>query len=220
MASTKTPTSTSNGTGGPGGRLPSTRERRPALAALAVLLILGGALASAWLAVRSGHRAEYLQVNANVGQGAQISDSDLRTVELPEDFDGGIPADDRDEIVGDVAATPLSEGTVLMGSMVSSEEDFDASIVQLALPVGDLASDLDAGTSVVVYTGGSAKPIAATVASEPDSSDASTGSTTDATATISLPVSCGQEVVQADTNDQARVGKVAATGSDDVRTGC
>lgn len=219
MASTKTPSSKTAGSNG-AGRLPSTRERRPALAALAVLLIVGGALASAWLAVRAGHRAEYVQVAEDVGQGSKIQETDLRTVELPEDFEGGVPEDEMDDLVGDVAATPLSEGMVLMDSMVSSEKEFDASIVQLSLPVGSLASELDAGTPVVVYTGGDSTPIAATVASEPSSADSQTGASGEPTATISLPVSCGGEVVNADNEDLADVGKVAATGSDDVRTDC
>lgn len=218
MASTKTPSSKTAGSNG-SGRLPSTRERRPALAALAILLIVGGALASAWLAVRAGHRAEYVQVAADVGQGSVIEESDLRTVELPEDFEGGIPEDERDELVGQVAATPWTEGMVLMDSMVSSEKEFEAEIVQLPLTVAGLAADLDAGTTVVVYTGGDSPPIQATVASEPASSDSATASG-EATATISLPVSCGSEVVQADSEDLAYVGKLPSGSSEDVRTSC
>lgn len=218
MATTKTPSSKTNGNGA-SGRLPSTRERRPALAALAVLLIVGGALASAWLAVRAGHRAEFLQVNADVGQGSEIRESDVRTVELPEDFEGGIPADDLEDVVGDVAATPWSEGMVLTDDMVSTEDDFEASIVQVSLPVDSLASELDAGSSVLVYPRDTANPIAGTVASEPSTSDAA-GTTSEATATISLPFSCGGEVVQAANEDLARVVKASADASKDARTEC
>lgn len=107
MASTKTSTSTNNGAPG---RLPSTRERRPALAALAVILILGGALASAWLALQAGHRDEFVQVKSEVGQGEAIKESDLTTVELPEDFEGGIPESDIDDLAGQYATTAWKIG--------------------------------------------------------------------------------------------------------------
>ena len=217
MASTKTPASKTNGGSG---RLPSTRERRPALAALAILLIVGGALASAWLAVRSGHRADYLQVRADVGQGQTIKDTDLEKVELPEDFEGGVPEDDIDDVVGQVASTPWTAGMVLTDSMVSSAKDFDAHIMQIGLPVGSLAADLDAGNSVGVYTGGSSEAIAGTVASEPSSSDDSSVGSGEATATISLPVACGTEVANASQDDSVTVVKLASTDIDDVRTDC
>ena len=46
-------------------RLPSGRERRPALAALAVILILLGAAGSALIALRSGDRTDYVAVAPN-----------------------------------------------------------------------------------------------------------------------------------------------------------
>ena len=55
----------------PASRLPSTRESRPALIGLAVLLIVGGALASAWLAIQSGNRAYFVQVDQEIAQGAR-----------------------------------------------------------------------------------------------------------------------------------------------------
>src|SRR5690625_7075253 len=67
----------------PPSRLPATRESRPALIGLAAILIVGGALASAWLAVQSGNRAYFLQIDEEVAQGATISDrSEEHTSEL------------------------------------------------------------------------------------------------------------------------------------------
>ncbi|UYM04944.1 SAF domain-containing protein [Solicola gregarius] len=201
MASTKTPTGTSNGTSG---RLPSTRERRPALAALAVLLIVGGALASAWLAMQSGHRAEYVQVGRELGQGAEIKDGDLETVELPEDFDGGIPESDREDLVGKFTATPWTPGMVVVDSMVTDENELNSEYYQIALPVDPaLVPELTAGTNVVIQSGGDTA-IAGTVADDAAGGDDELGSG-DASAVISVPTSCGAQVTKAKQADTAEI---------------
>ena len=69
-------------------RLPSTRERRPALAALAVLLIAGGAVLAGWLALREGHTSSYLVIRDEVSVNEQIGASDLGVIELPTSSGG------------------------------------------------------------------------------------------------------------------------------------
>lgn len=64
-------------------RLPSTRESRPALIGLAIVLIIGGALASAWLALQAGNRSSFVEVDGNIAQGARITADDLTRVSLP-----------------------------------------------------------------------------------------------------------------------------------------
>ena len=46
-------------------RLPRSRESRPMLIGLAILLIVGGALASAWLATQAGHRAYFVAIDVS-----------------------------------------------------------------------------------------------------------------------------------------------------------
>ena len=116
-------------------RLPSTRESRPALIGLAVILIVGGALASAFLAIQSGDRAAFVQVSREVAQGATISKDDLTTVSLPEGFDGGVPSSDSDSIVGKTAAARLVKGTVVMRTMISSEPGVAADQTRLVISV-------------------------------------------------------------------------------------
>ena len=54
------------------GRLPvPSRDRRPALAALAILLVLAGALGSALVAYRSGSRVDVLVARHDIGPGEQ-----------------------------------------------------------------------------------------------------------------------------------------------------
>lgn len=102
-------------------RLPSTKERRPALAALGVLLIVGGALASAWLALRVSDRADYLVITADLAQTEQISAGDLATVSLPDDVAGAIPEDEREGVIGQFAAAPLVGGTILHQGLVTPD---------------------------------------------------------------------------------------------------
>jgi hypothetical protein len=64
-------------------RLPSSRERRPALAALAVILILLGAAGSALIALRSGDRQDYVAVGSKpIAPGQKISVDDLAKGDL------------------------------------------------------------------------------------------------------------------------------------------
>jgi hypothetical protein len=64
-------------------RLPSGRERRPALAALAVILILLGAAGSALIAVRSGNRQDFVAVNTKaLAPGHLITAKDLARGDL------------------------------------------------------------------------------------------------------------------------------------------
>jgi len=73
----------------PGGRrLPSApRERKPALAALAVLLVALGAVAAGLLVINAGHRVAAVEIVQQVGQGQQIPASAAHppdVVPLPE----------------------------------------------------------------------------------------------------------------------------------------
>lgn len=117
-------------------RLPSTRERRPALAALGVLLVAGGALASAWLALQVSDRVDYLRIaeGASVAQGEEITGADLDTVSLPTDFEG-VPEDATGAVQGSFATTPLGAGTVLTPGMYAGTAEPPEGKAELALPL-------------------------------------------------------------------------------------
>ena len=136
-----------------GTRLPSTRERRPALAALAVLLIVGGAFASGFLALQAGNRADYLRVSSEVPQGAEITEEQLETVSLPEDMEGAISVDDRDAVVGLRAVTHLLPGTILTDDMVTEDAAIQEGMesVSFGLDVSNVDPDLDEGAALSVY---------------------------------------------------------------------
>lgn len=141
----------------PASRLPSTRESRPALIGLAVLLIVGGALASAFLAIQSGNRGSFVRVTTEVGQGARISQDDLGTVSLPESYKYAIPADEAASLVGQSATTRLLPGTVLMRSMVSKKAGVADNQTQLTIPVdaSPFIRGLQPGASLALAVGAS-----------------------------------------------------------------
>src|SRR5215831_2137875 len=67
----------------PGNRRPQVaRERRPALAALALLLIAGGALGAAYLVLQNSHRVAAVEITQQLGAGERIPSAALREVDI------------------------------------------------------------------------------------------------------------------------------------------
>ncbi|MDX6246835.1 MAG: hypothetical protein QOF10_195 [Kribbellaceae bacterium] len=98
----------------PGGRLPTnTKRRRPAIAALAALLIVGGALIAGLLAIRMDERQAVIQISQNVGVGEQITVKDLAETRVAGDSLTLVPADRAKEIIGAYAKVNLIKGQLL-----------------------------------------------------------------------------------------------------------
>jgi SAF domain len=104
----------------PGGRLPTTaKRRRPAIAALAALLIVGGALIAGVLAVRMDERVGVVQVAADVGVGEKITKDDLAEARVAGDSLNLIPANRAAEIIGTYAKVNLVKGQLLDPKMLT-----------------------------------------------------------------------------------------------------
>ncbi|MEV4259545.1 hypothetical protein AB0J52_40835 [Spirillospora sp. NPDC049652] len=152
--------STGLGTAG-GQRLPSApRERRPALAALAVLLVLGGALASAYLVMASGQRVSAIRIGQPVAAGQRIPLSALREVQVGDTGIEYIAWSERAKVAQTFAAVPLVRGALLTNSMVSRTNGAAQGrmIVGLSLKPGQFpARGLESGKHVSLYavSGGS-----------------------------------------------------------------
>lgn len=102
------------------GRLPvAPRDRRPALAALALLLILVGALGSALLVFRSGDRAEVLAARDDIAFGQTVTRADFRVVRAAADAESVIEADLVENFVNTRAITAIPAGTLLNNEMFS-----------------------------------------------------------------------------------------------------
>jgi hypothetical protein len=156
MADTRTTPGSRSSTAASTGRLPSARERRPALAALAVLLIVGGAFASGWLALQAGNREQYLVLDEGVSAGEEITADNVDEIDLPENVEGLVPADQPELALGKRAAIQLLPGTILTTSMVSDDDNFldgDQQLVPLAVKPSELPEGLDEGEIVSLVTG-------------------------------------------------------------------
>jgi hypothetical protein len=140
----------------PGSRRPPqvVRERRPALAALALLLIVGGALAAAYLVLQNGHRVAAIEVTQQLGAGQQIPLGALREVDIA--VSGGIsyvPWSEAAQVSRFYAASVIPPGSLLTSSMVARVNGLASgkSVVGLALKDGQLPDGLQAGDHVNLY---------------------------------------------------------------------
>ena len=144
----------------PGGRrMPSTpRERKPALAALAVLLVALGAVAAGVLVINAGHRVGAVEIVQQVGQGQQIPASALREVEISSDTGLDYVAwQYAGRVTGVYAATAIPAGTLLTQAMTSSSNNLAVGKVEvgLSLKAGQVPGNLIIGDTVEAFPVGS-----------------------------------------------------------------
>ena len=138
-----------------GRRLPTARrERKPALAAFALLLIIGGALAAGLLVVQSGKRATAIEIIQQVGAGQRIPLGAMQQIQVASgtglDY---VPWAEASQVTRYYAATTIPPGTLLTGAMVARASAVAAGreVLGLALSGGQLPAQLRAGDQVRVY---------------------------------------------------------------------
>lgn len=138
-----------------GDRLPTPpRERKPALAALAVLLILVGALGATMLVLRAGDRIEVIKVTKDIQAGESVSKTNTTSVMVAaDDSINYVPWEQRDDLQKFKAKSTLYKGTVVVGEMFTEGERLPAgkASVGLALKEGQYPSDVQSGDTVAVY---------------------------------------------------------------------
>lgn len=144
-----------------GDRLPSApRERKPALAALAVLLILVGALGATVLVLRAGDRIEVIKITQNVTAGKPIPSSAVESVMVAEDSGIDYVKYNQLNLLGNYrATTDIVKGSLLVGGMLTEKSKGlpDGKVlVGLSLKAGQYPQDLAAGDSVSAYRVGDA----------------------------------------------------------------
>jgi hypothetical protein len=140
----------------PGGRrMPSTpRERKPALAALAVLLVALGAAAAGYLVINAGHRVGAVEITAEVGQGQQIPASAIKEVQINADTGVSYVAwQFANRVTGVFAAVQIPAGTLLTPSMTTATSNLTAGKVEvgLSLKPGQAPTDLLIGQTVRAF---------------------------------------------------------------------
>jgi hypothetical protein len=138
-----------------GRRLPSApRERKPALAALAVVLVVGGALLAALLVIDAGHKTGAIEITQPVGQGEKIPLSAMQEVQVTSG--GGldyVPWNQASQVANTYAATTLPAGTLLTAPMTTSSNNVANGMTEigLALKDGELPDGLQVGDHVDIF---------------------------------------------------------------------
>lgn len=113
------------------------RQRRPALAALALLLIVGGALAAGLLAVRMDDRETVLGAAREIPAGTLITEADLREMQVASEDVPTISLDFVDEILdgGTYAKVPIQENSLVDQNMLTKESPVTGDRAEVAIPL-------------------------------------------------------------------------------------
>ncbi len=134
------------------------------MAALAVLLIVGGAALSGLLALRLDSRDPVIVVNQEVPVGSKITTDMLSTTNVASDQLLLVPEDQVDSVIGTYARTSLSKGQLLDTSMLTTRTPFDSDQIQVGVPLtaGQVPPGLRTGDEVrLVRIGDGSNPVKA-----------------------------------------------------------
>lgn len=142
--------------GASGTRLPARpRDKRPALALLALLLVLLGALGSALLVYRTGERTQVLVAKETISQGQTVTAESFRVAEVA--FEEGtqlVPAASLPQFVGANSVTHIPAGSLVSAQMFTPTElaPEGAQLVGVVVPsVGRPADGFKVNDIVRVY---------------------------------------------------------------------
>ncbi|WP_324847863.1 hypothetical protein [Actinocrinis sp.] len=162
-ASPSPSTATIAGRSVPGGPPPSNvrppsapRNRKPALAALGLLLVLVGALASVYLQQRAGNRVGVVEIVKRVPQGQAITTDSIGEVMVAVDSNISYVtwAQARAGVLhGYTARTDLLPGTLLVGQMLTTVQPLSQGqeVVGLSLKDGQYPIGIQVGDTVSAY---------------------------------------------------------------------
>ncbi|MEU9879316.1 hypothetical protein [Streptomyces phaeochromogenes] len=137
-----------------GERLPSPpRERKPALAALAVLLILVGALGATMLVLRAGDRVEVVKVTSDIQAGESVGDH-VESVLVADDAGINYVRWSQHKTLETLKAkSTIYKGTLVIGEMFGTEASVPAgkAVVGLSLKEGQYPEGIQSGDLVAAY---------------------------------------------------------------------
>jgi hypothetical protein len=141
-----------------------------------VALIAVGALAAVWMVNSAGHRSPVIVMVRDVPFGAVLTDADLGTAEVSADASvRTIESADAEGVIGSVAATNLTAGSLLTRSELTTTAPPESGsvLVAVAVPATRMpAGGLQAGDRVLVVS--TPNPDASSAAAGPPSTIAAT----------------------------------------------
>lgn len=173
------------------------RERKPALAVLAVLLIVGGALVAGLLVVRSGQRVGAIEVTQTISEGEQIPASAITEVMVPSDSGFGyVSWEFANQVPRYFAKETIPAGTAINKGMLSLtnptlSNSQDNTYVGLALKDGQLPDNLTPGDVISIYAtgnGGGSCPNKGAAVLTSDATVISTNAGTSGTGTMDVEI--------------------------------
>ncbi len=128
------------------------RQLRPGLAALAVLLVLGGALATTLLVMRADERTSVIRVTKRIGAGQPFDRGALQEARVADEGVSYWPWSQRDRVATTVATVTVLPGTLLTQPMVAADGSGAVTgksvKMGLALKPGQAPHDLQRGEHV------------------------------------------------------------------------
>lgn len=120
----------------PGERLPAPpRERRPVMAALAVLLVVGGAAVAGLVALRADDRDAVLVAGRDIPVGARLTEGDLVESQVSAEGVQVIPAGGAPDVLGTYAVEAIPAGRLLDTSMLNQRDPFSSGDAAVGVPV-------------------------------------------------------------------------------------
>jgi hypothetical protein len=139
----------------------AARERKPALAALALLLIAVGVLASVYLQMQAGNRIGVIELTQRVPQGQQISDSDITELMVAKDSSINYVTWSERGLLGKYTAqTTLVAGTILIGPMLTTTPTVNGNVATIAVKLSaGQYPPVTLGAAVNAYYVGSAQNV-------------------------------------------------------------
>ncbi|MGW0910901.1 hypothetical protein ACWD1Z_03995 [Streptomyces sp. NPDC002784] len=185
-----------------GDRLPTPpRERKPALAALAVLLILVGALGATMLVLQAGDRIEVVKVTKEIPAGGSVTDDNVTSVMVAEDESiHYVEWHLLDGLKKLKAVHTIPAGVVPVGEMFSEQVGVTEgkATVGLSLKAGQYPTGLKAGDTVAAYRVGTTSGSNSSSNEEDSGAAAGGGSDTlivDQATVTSVPGAGGDDIV-------------------------
>ncbi|MFE7172448.1 hypothetical protein [Streptomyces sp. NPDC057616] len=184
-----------------GDRLPTPpRERKPALAALAVLLILVGALGATMLVLRAGDRIEVVKVTQEIPAGGSVTDSNVTSVMVAED--SGIhyvPWSQLANLKKLKAVSTIPGGVVAVGEMFGDQSGVGQgkALVGLSLKAGQYPTGIEPGDVVAAYrvTSDTGSNSGSSSSSSPSSAGGSNSLIVERATVSTVPKDGGDELV-------------------------
>ncbi|MFE6361845.1 hypothetical protein ACFVP3_17875 [Streptomyces sp. NPDC057806] len=185
-----------------GDRLPTPpRERKPALAALAVLLILVGALGATMLVLQAGDRIEVVQVTDDIQAGGSVGDNITSVLVADDDSINYVMWEERAALEGYKAKSTIYKGTLVIGEMLTKETGVTQgkATVGLSLKAGQYPSGLKPGDTVAAYRVGTTGGSSNSNSNDQDSSGSAAGGNdtliVDQATVTSVPGAGGEDIV-------------------------